>query len=70
MRCSQMFVGLMLASLLAQWYAALEVWMLSLVDRSDATSMIGFAAWSAFFFYLTVRIICSTVALRLTNRGR
>lgn len=63
MRCGRFLAGLVLAALALPIYVSLESWMLTLVDRSDAASVIGFVAWSAFFFYLAARGIWAAVAL-------
>jgi hypothetical protein len=63
MKCAQLVVGIVVASLLFPAYLWLVGWMKTLVDERDATSIIGFVAWSAFFFYLAVRILLASVSL-------
>lgn len=55
MKCARITAALLLGAVLFPLYYLMELWMMTLVDRRDATSVVGFFGWSAFFFYLGCR---------------
>ena len=46
----------------------LTLWMSTLVDRREAGSVMGFVAWSGFFFYLFCRGIGKVIGLGIDKK--